>query len=300
MNRYETLSAVEGLSTINSANLIYFDPPYNTGRDFDDFNDKFESNTDYRESLIRPAIQACYNASHSNGVLVIHVEAKISHHIRIVCDDIYGESNFVNEIVWQSGGNHHSSKKLQRNHDVIIVYAKSKKFTFNPIYSDYDETYISKCKQDSRGKYTTSALKNSQPNVIKRPNLRYVWNGHDEQWWCSQSKMQILHDDDRLVYGPTGIPRIKKYLHELKGVPIKDLWTDIPQIQGNEKLNYATQKPIKLLERIITLFSNPYDLIVDPFAGSGVTGRACINLQRNFMLFDVNPKAKQIYETSTT
>jgi adenine-specific DNA-methyltransferase len=296
MNHYETLSAVEGLLTIKDANLIYFDPPYNTGRDFDDFNDKFESTTDYRENLIRPVIQACFDASHPSGVLVVHVESKISHHIRIVCDDIYGESNFVNEIIWKSGGNHHSSRKLQRNHDVIIVYAKSKVFTFNPIYEDYSEDYLSKCKEDARGKYTTSALKNSQPNVIKRPNLRYTWNGHDEQWWCSQSKMQILHDDDRLVYGPSGIPRVKKYIHELKGVPIKDLWTDIPQIQGNEKLNYATQKPVKLLERIITLFSNPNDLVVDPFAGSGVTGRACKNLQRNFMLFDINPKAKEIYE----
>jgi DNA modification methylase len=296
MNHYRTLSALEGLNTVNNANLIYFDPPYNTGRDFDDFNDRFESSSDYRENLIRPIVQKCHDVSHSSGILVIHVESRISHHIRIVCDDIYGEENFVNEIIWKSGGNHHTSKKLQRNHDVIIVYAKGKKFTFNPLYLDYGEDHLSKCKKDSKGMFTTSALKNSQPNVIKRPNLRYIWNGHEAQWWCSLEKMQELHNDNRLVYGPSGVPRVKKYIHELKGVPIKDVWIDIPQIQGKEKLDYATQKPVKLLERIIMLFSNQNDLIVDPFAGSGSTGRAAFNTKRNCLLFDINPKGKFLYE----
>lgn len=291
-------TAYDGINELDSVDLVYMDPPYNTGRDFFNFDDRFKSSFDYREFLLRPVIEAIQKKLSKKGSLVVHVEPKISHHVRIVCDDVFGEGRFVNEIVWKSGGNHHGSKKLQRSHDTLIVYSKSSDFTFNPIYKPYAEKDLSKAKEDERGFYTTSALKNSQPDVIPRPNLRYEWNGNLFQWWVSKEKMQELHDDGRLVYNHKGVPRVKKYYHELKGVPVKDVWDDISQIQNGEKLDYATQKPVKLLERVIHMFSNPGDLVCDPFAGSGTTGRAAINLGRRFCLFDINPEAKKLFEAS--
>ena len=108
--------------------------------------------------------------------------------------------------------------------------------------------------------------------------------------------MQQLHDEDRLAYGSSGVPRVKRYVHELDGIPITDLWTDISNTQQGEKVDYATQKPVKLLDRIIKMYSNENDLVVDIFAGSGTTGVSAIKNNRNYYLFDINPKGKQIFD----
>lgn len=283
-----------------NVDLIYFDPPYNTGRDFNDFDDNYISYKSYREDFIKPRLEIMYNLLSKNGLVIVHVEPSVSHHIRFVLDEIFGEKNFRNEIVWKSGGNKKSTKKLMRFHDTIIVYSKSPKFTYNPQSLPYDDVYKKNntIKKDDIGEYVTSAAHNSQPNVVQRPNLRYEWNGHYKQWWWSKDRMIELHSQNKLEYNKKGIPRVKKYLSEMDGIPVRDLWLDINQIQGSEKLDYATQKPVKLLERIINMFSNKGDLVLDPFAGSGTTARACINTDRNYIMLDINSKGKEIFEKS--
>ena len=109
----------------------------------------------------------------------------------------------------------------------------------------------------------------------------------------------MLHDDNRLEYSPiTGVPRVKKFLDEMDGIPVKDVWTDIKQIQGEEKLDYATQKPVALMNRIVEMFSNKDSTILDPCAGSGSIGRSAIATNRNYILFDINDKAKKLFEDS--
>ena len=277
----------------SSIQLVYMDPPYNTGRDFHYFNDSFE---DYKE-FMKPRIQECHRVLTHDGNIVIHVEPKISHHIRVLCDSIFGEKYFKNEIVLFSGGNAKNKKQLGRNHDTIIVYGKSKNSKFFPIYNKYNEDYKKKLKlcEFHNKHYSTSAAHNSQPEVNPRPNLRYEWNGNLKQWYFTKEKMQELHNDHRLVYNTNGVPRIKRFMEEMEGVPVRDTWDDISSIQGNEKLNYATQKPVKLLERIVRLYTEEGDTCLDPFAGSGTLGRACINLGRKYLLFDINPKALETF-----
>lgn len=280
--------------------LIYLDPPYNTGRDFNDFDDKFESIKDYAYEFLKPRFELMKKLLSKTGVIVVHIEPKITHYVRLVLDDVFGIKNFQNEIVWKSGGNKKSSKKLMRFHDSILVYSNNTKYKYNPLYLPYDSEYKknNSLKEDKRGEYTTSAAHNSQPDVIQRPNLRYEWNGHHKQWWWSKEKMQKLHDDDRLQYNKQGIPRVKKYLDEMEGIPVRDLWLDINQIQGSEKLDYATQKPIELLERIIKMYSNESDNVLDPFAGSGTTGRACLKTNRGYVMLDINEKGSRIFSSS--
>lgn len=280
--------------------LIYLDPPYNTGRDFNDFDDKFESIKDYAYEFLKPRFELMKKLLSKTGVIVVHIEPKITHYVRLVLDDVFGIKNFQNEIVWKSGGNKKSSKKLMRFHDSILVYSNNTKYKYNPLYLPYDSEYKknNSLKEDKRGEYTTSAAHNSQPDVIQRPNLRYEWNGHHKQWWWSKEKMQKLHDDDRLQYNKQGIPRVKKYLDEMEGIPVRDLWLDINQIQGSEKLDYATQKPIELLERIIKMYSNESDNVLDPFAGSGTTGRACLKTNRGYVMLDINDKGSRIFSSS--
>jgi len=301
LNEYTIGDSRELLKEVdaNSVDLIYIDPPYCTGRDFYHFDDRFKSSVDYRELLMRPLLQECHRVLTDYGNIVVHVEPKISHHIRIVLDDVFGENKFKNEIAWISGGNHKSKKQLQRNHDTIIVYQKGKESIYNPEHKEYDEDTINKAKicKFRKKKYNTSALVNRQPNVVSRPNLRYEWNGNHLQWHVSKERMQMLHDDNRLEYSSnTGIPRVKKYLDEMDGIPVKDVWNDIKQIQGNEKLDYATQKPIALLNRILRMFSNKNSIVLDPCAGSGTVGRSAIHTDRNYILFDLNRDGEKIFK----
>ena len=303
LNEYRIGDSRELLKQVDSesVDLIYIDPPYCTGRDFYHFDDRFKSSSDYRELLIRPLLTECYRILSDVGNIVIHVEPKVSHHIRIVLDDIFGENRFKNEIVWVSGGNHKSKKQLQRHHDSIIVYQKGKESIYNPEHKEYDPETIKKAKTCSyrNKKYQTSALVNRQPNVVSRPNLRYTWKGNNLQWHISKERMIMLDEDNRLEYSSkTGIPRVKKYFDEMDGIPVKDVWTDIKQIQGIEKLDYATQKPISLLNRIVSMFSNEGSTVLDPCAGSGTVGRSSMLNGRNYILFDLNEDGRALFNKS--
>ena len=303
MNTYKVGDNLDLLKEIEecSVDMIYFDPPYNTGRNFFNFNDKFKTKQDYIE-FIRLRLVEVHRVLKKTGSVIIHIEPRISHYFRVLCDDIFGDNNFTNEIVWKTGGNAKNKKKLNRWHDTIIVYSKSSKQHFNPQYAPYGDEYRKKnnvkiCEHNGK-EYVTTAIHNSQPEVNPRMNLRYEWNGHEKQWYVTRDKMQNLHDDHRLVYNKKGVPRIKRFLEEMDGVPLRDLWIDISNVQRGEKLKYATQKPVKLLERIVRLYSNEGNVCMDIFAGSGTLGRACINEKRKYLLMDINEDGKALFEKS--
>lgn len=292
----------DNLKVLNNIDLefdfCYIDPPYNTNRNFGDFNDTYDNIDDFI-SFLEPRLKLIHSKLSERGNLVVHVDTNAVHYVKVVLDKIFGISNFRNEVIWTTGNQKSVKTKLMRYHDTILVYSKNRnKAIFNQIYTPYDEDYINGMKKDDRGYYSTSAAKNSQPNVIKRPNLRYEWNGHHNQWWVSKEKMKKLHDDNRLEYNSKGVPRIKRYVSESKGIPLRDTWTDINSLQGPEKLDYATQKPVKLIERFVTLYSNENSNCIDIFAGSGTLGRACKNTNRNYILIDINEKGKKIFESN--
>ncbi len=303
MNTYTVGNNLELLKNYkdNSIDMIYFDPPYNTGRNFYNFNDKFKTKEEYID-FIKVRLIEVQRILKKTGSVIIHIEPKISHYFRILCDEIFGDNNFTNEIIWKTGGNAKNKKKLNRRHDTIIVYSKSKNQKFNPQYEPYGDDYrknnnVKVCEHHNK-EYVTTAIHNSQPNVNPRMNLRYEWNGHHKQWYVTKEKMENLHNDNRLSYNKKGVPRIKRFLDEMEGIPLRDLWTDISNTQRKEKLNYATQKPVKLLERIVKLYSNEGDICMDIFAGSGTLGRACINQKRKYLLMDINEDGKTIFEES--
>jgi len=284
--------------TNETIDLIYFDPPYNTGRNFYDFDDKFKNKEEYIQ-FIKLRIHECHRVLKNTGSLVIHIEPKISHYFRFMCDEIFGENNFKNEIVWQTGGNAKNKYKLNRFHDTIIVYSKTNNQIFNPIYFSYDAEYKKKSNVKMcdihKKEYVTTAIYNAQPDVNPRMNLRYTWNGFDKQWYVTKDKMEKLHNEKRLEYNKDGLPRIKRFLDEMEGIPLRDIWCDINNVQSGEKINYATQKPVKLVERIVDLYTNENDVCLDIFAGSGTLGRACINKSRQYILFDINHKGKELF-----
>lgn len=303
INKYNVSNNILLLKKLDksSIDMIYFDPPYNTGRDFSNYNDKYRK--DEYITMITNVIKECYRILNKQGNIIIHVESRISHFIRNILDDVFGYRKYKNTIIWKTGGNAKNKYQLGRMHDILIVYGKSGKNTkFNPIFLPYDESYRKKncvkiCSIHKK-EYVTTTSYNAQPNINPRPNLRYDWKGNYKQWYWTKKKMENLDADNRLKYNKKNIPRIKRFLDEMDGIPITDLWVDISNVQAKEKLAYATQKPVNLLNRIIKLYSNENDLILDPFAGSGVLGRSAIMNNRRFILIDENENGKEIFEKS--
>ncbi len=301
LNNYYIDDNLEFLNEIEdkSVDLCYIDPPFATNRDFGDFKDLWKDPKVFCDEFLKPRIELIRTKLKSTGNLVLHCDTSASHYIKILLDEIFGRKYFKNEIVWVTGGNAKTSKKYYKTHDVLFVYAMSNNSKFNPQYTPYTDEYfeknnVSTCPIHNEA-YITCAIHSSQPEVSPRPNLRYEWKGKHKQWLVEKKKMKLLHDDNRLQYSSNGVPRVKRFLSEMGGIPIKDVWMDINSIQSGEKLDYATQKPVKLLERVVITYTDPKDLVLDCFAGSGTTGRACVNLNRAYILVDKNKKGKELF-----
>ncbi|HRF95223.1 MAG TPA: site-specific DNA-methyltransferase, partial [Aggregatilineales bacterium] len=200
----------------------------------------------------------------------LHCDPTASHYLKMMLDAIFGVENFRNEIIWQRTSSHNDSKKWGAVHDVIFYYSKSHKFTWNPTFMAHNPDYVKKFYrfQDEHGIYRHDHIIRSK-TMGPRPNLSYEYKGYKPEWgWrVNQEKLRALDEDNRLIWSKSGRPYLKRYLHEQGGTAIKSVITDIPPLsaQSAEKLGYPTQKPTKLLERIIHASSNPGDVVLDPF-----------------------------------
>lgn len=214
------------------------------------------------------------------GTLYLHCDPTASHHLRMVLDAIFGPHQFVNEIIWKRQSAHsdigQGAKHLGRLHDVIFLYAKGLLRRWNMQYQPYSEEYIRKfyryVDEDTGRRYCLDNL--TGPGAERKGNPKYEFLGFEKYWRYSKEKMEELYRQGRVVQRrPGATPRYKRYLDEMPGVPIQDLWTDISPVQSQaaERLGYPTQKPLALLERIVRLSSSPGDVVLDPFCGCGTT-----------------------------
>jgi site-specific DNA-methyltransferase (adenine-specific) len=229
------------------------------------------------------------------GSLYLHCDPTASHYLKVLLDTIFDPRGFRSEISWKRSSAHSDTKQGLKDYghirDVILFYTKGKTWTWNPVYLEYDRTY------------TDSAYRHIEPETGRRYRLgdltaakgggdtSYEWQGvkpYNGRFWAySRARMEEFERQGRLVYSSTGMPNYKRYLDEMQGVPLQDLWIDITPTAGNERLGYPTQKPLALLERIIQASSNPGDLVLDPFAGCGTTVAAAQKLERRWIGIDI-------------
>ena len=229
------------------------------------------------------------------GSIHLHCGPTASHYLKLMMDAMFGQRNFRNEIVWRRYGAHNDagqgSEHFGRIHDVIFVYGKSDTVIWNQEFVPLDESYIKstyrQIDNESGRQFSTTPL--TGPGGAEKGNPVYEWNGHTRAWRYSKETMQQLHDEGRLYYSKTGYPRGKLYLDESKGVPIQDIWTDISSLSGRhkERLNFQTQKPEALLERIINASSNEGDVVLDPFCGCGTAITVAERLNRRWIGIDI-------------
>ena len=221
--------------------------------------------------------------------IYVHLDYHIGHYVKILMDEIFGEDNFRNEIVWKRSTAHNDSTGFANLHDTIYYYSMSSELYFEtpmvPYSDEYIKHYYNKQDEDGR-KYLDRDL---SAKGLKGSGYSYSWKGKDGYWRCPISTMERLEKENRIYYTTNGTPRYKQYLDEMEGIPAQDLWVDIFAVnsQAEERVDYATQKPEALLERIIKASSDEEMLVADFFGGSGVTAAVANRLGRRFIHTDI-------------
>lgn len=314
-NAHVLASLAEELA--GQVDLIYIDPPFDSRQDYkvkisvgdatgDQSLAKIQSVIEdkaYRDTWgagVESYLQMLYTRMlllrdllSDRGSIFLHLAPNVSHLARVLMDEVFGPDNFRAEIIWQRVTAHSDTKDFGTIHDSILCFSKTPDHIWHPAFRPYDESYIKSHYSlvDERGrKYQLGDL--SSPNP--RPNLTYEWRGHQPPpygWRYSQETMQRLHDEGRIWY-PESLearPRLKRFLDDMPGVPLGDLWTDIPPTnsQAGERLGYDTQKPEALLKRIIESSSDPGSIVLDCFAGSGTTPAVAERLGRRWVAVDI-------------
>jgi len=271
--------------------LIYIDPPFATKQEFRGSQDQKA----YQDKIVgakfieflRKRLVFLKELLSDDGSIYIHLDQKKGHYIKAVLDEIFGEQNFNNEIVWKRTSAHSDSAKFGNNIDFIYYYTKGKDYIWNQEYASYSEKYLTRFKNvepDGRrwqdGPITAKGLSGG--------GYKYTYKGVSGLWRCPPSTMEKLDREGKLYFTKKGGIRVKRHLDENKGIPLQSLWTDIyaTNSQAIERVNYPTQKPESLIERIIKVSSRKGDLIFDAFAGSGTTLAVAEKLGRRWIGID--------------
>jgi adenine specific DNA methylase Mod len=244
----------------------------------------------------------------STGSIYLHCDPTASQYLKIVMDSIFGLENYVNEIIWKRGFGHsdtkQGSKHFGRTHDTLLFYAKSNDYFFKMEYTPYEQEYIDTyykfVEKETGRRYWLDNLQG--PGGAAKGNPSYEVMGVTRYWRYSKEKMQKLIEEGRIIQtNPGTVPKYKRYLDEMKGKPVQDIWDDLKSLGGlgsnaNERLGYPTQKPLALLERIINASSNPGDVVLDPFCGCGTAVHAAQKLGRQWIGIDITHLAISLIE----
>lgn len=242
-----------------------------------------------------------------NGSIYLHCDPTASHYLKLLMDAAFGVRHFRNEIIWKRTSGHSDAKRYGRVHDVILYYALGNRFTWNPSYQPYDEAYVEQYYRykDPDGRRWMSD--NLSAAGLVGGGYEYEWRGVKRVWKVPPDTMARLEKEGRLFYTKAGIPRIKRYLDESPGLLAQDIWTDIQPVRSwhKERLEYPTQKPEALLERIIRTSSQEGDLVLDPFCGCGTTLNVAERLRRRWIGIDITHLAitlikKRLHDTFGT
>jgi site-specific DNA-methyltransferase (adenine-specific)/adenine-specific DNA-methyltransferase len=283
--------------------LIYIDPPFATEGDLKGkkgaraYSDKTKG-SEFVEFLRRRLILARELLS-DNGSIFVHLDNRQNHYIKILLDEIFGEHNFLNQITWlRSSSGKTVSKNFSKDTDYLLWYSKTENYFFSPTFQPLSAKTIDMYKKDDddgRGKYRLFPLQktgNPGPETTYDyiDNNKKVWKCPSKGWRMKYEKLKALENDNRLCLDGDSLQE-KAYWNERdnEGKIANNLWNDIPNLQGanTEIIDYPTQKPEKLLERILLTCTNKGDLVMDFFAGSGTTASVAEKLERRWVTCDI-------------
>ncbi len=306
--------------------LVYIDPPFASGADYakkvyvrknplvakaiqkaeqkleDDelkaFEEKMYGDIWDKEKYLNwmyENLMAIRSVMSENASIYVHLDYHIGHYVKILLDEIFGEDRFLNEIIWKRTGAHNDAVKYGVVHDSIFWYSNSPEYIFNRKYVEltdhHKSTRFRNIEPETGRKFypgPITAPGGGPARVFRGKTINPPTGRH---WSYSQENIDELEAQGRIYYSSTGTPYLKEYEDEyiVKGRRVQSIWDDIlPSKTGKELVDYATQKPECLLERVITASSNEGMLVADFFGGSGVTATVANKLGRKFIHTDVN------------
>jgi DNA modification methylase len=245
--------------------------------------------------MMAPRLKELHRVLKPTGSIYLHCDPTASHYLKLLMDAVFGARYFRNEIVWKRSHAHSDSKQGAKHYgrvtDTLLFYSKDEEPKWNPQYVPYDQEYIDRDyrRVDPDGRrYRIDNLQG--PGGAAKGNPRYEVMGVTRYWRYSREKMDELIRQGRVIQTrPGAVPQYKRYLDEMRGVPIQSLWDDLPPINNRSKevLGYPTQKPESLLERILKQSSDEGDLVLDPFCGCGTSISVAERLHRRWIGIDI-------------
>lgn len=296
---------------VGKVKCIYIDPPYNTGNAFEHYDDNLEHSTWL--SLMRPRLEILRNLLSDNGSIWISIDADESHYLKVLCDEVFGRKNFIDEVVWQRSYSPINLKKtLSRCHDNILVYAKdySNNFELNKLpRTEVANKRYKNPDNDPRGVWKTGDMSvgpRVESNVYKviTPSGREVYPPEGRSWVFNEERFKEMLADCRIWFGKNGnnVPSVKRFLSETKkGIVALTMWfrDEIGDSQEGKKevkaINsesvFPTPKQERLVERIFTLGSNEGDIVLDSFLGSGTTAAVAHKMNRKYIGIEMGDHA---------
>jgi len=296
--------------------LVYIDPPFDVGADFSftievgegdrftkepsiiedvAYRDTWGLGIDSYLAMLYQRLALIRDLMAVDAAIVVHVGPSVGNVVRCILEELFGSENFVNEIVWRRAFAHNDPGRCGVIHDTLFYLSKSRDRTWNRILQkpspEYVEQFFDQYDPVRKERYARHPL--DAPRHGDGGNLIYEWKGswpaRNRTWAYVREKMEEFDLAGKLHYPKAGMPRLKRYESEYEGTPIQDIWTDINKIhnQSSELLDYATQKPEALLERVLLMASNPNDLVADFFCGSGTTLAVAEKLGRKWIGADL-------------
>ena len=320
-----------------SVDLICTDPPFNTGKDWGAFSDKWEGGLKGYLKFMEARLIECRRVLKDTGSLYLHCDPTASHYLKVMLDGVFGIKQFRNEIVWKRH-NSHSDKLYGNIHDNILYYSFSKKEIPDAVRIPLDENRIkgySHCDQlgnfesadltvprrSKRGRYSVGVLTGFGD---RKGESGKAWRGifpESNRHWSAprtgkyaeyiekhfipnyrniksiHERLDMLDNANLIYWTQNGKPRLKRYLAASVGMPPQSIWLDISIAPSKERLGYPTQKPLALYERMIKASSNQGDIVLDPFSGSGTTLDAAHTLGRQWIGIDVGDEAINVIQS---
>ena len=224
-----------------------------------------------------------------DGSIYVHCDWRVNSFLRLVMNEIFSIKNYRSQIVWKSSPGHGDANLYSPMQNHLLFYSRGEDVIWKQLYQAYDREYLEQHYQKTEPDGRKFEDDNLTAYGLQGGGYTYEWNGHTKLWRCPIEKMQELEQQNLLYYTRTGVARFKRFLDQMPGVPVSDLWDDIPRInsQAKERLDYPTQKPEALLERLIKASSKEGDLVADFFCGSGTTAAVAEKLGRKWIVSDL-------------
>ena len=247
-------------------------------------------------TMMAPRLLELRRVLKPTGSIYLHCDPTASHYLKVLMDAIFGAENFRSEIVWKRQSAHNDAKQGRRVHghihDVILYYTKSSEWTWHQQFTPYDAKHIESAyrhvEPETGRRYSLGDI--TGPGGAAKGNPIYEVMGVVRYWRYSKEKMEEMIRQGRVIQTrPGAVPLQKRYLDEMPGIVLQDLWMDVSPIgaAAAERLGYPTQKPEALLERIVSTSSNPGDVVLDPFCGCGTAVAAAQKLDRRWIGIDI-------------